>query len=328
MKRVVVESPYAGDVELNVAYARACMRDSLLRRREAPLASHLLYTQSGVLDDTIPEERALGIEAGLTWGNLAEASVVYTDLGISGGMQQGIERAEKEKRPVERRRLFQDGEDIAGLLKSGTKTETKTPGSSKRILVLTGPTGAGKTELATRLKESVPNARWLVSTTTRSPRATDREYEYVTEEEFDALFAQGAFLWTEGQRGKRYGTKRLYVEQAISSPQAFMLAILTPKTAKILKTLYPENTMAFYLLVPEDIRRARLQKRGDSAENIAKGIKDSCQWDTEISSQTDKGVPVFDDVIRNDRDGDLSLPFSYLYGAVMVRSGKVPAIAI
>ncbi len=325
MKRVIVESPYAGDVELNVTYARACLHDCLLRG-EAPIASHLLYTQPGVLDDTIPEERKLGIEAGLVWGILAEMSAVYTDLGFSNGMRFGIGRAETEGRPIEYRRLFQDGQDVAKLLGLKTRAGEKAPGSPRRILVLSGPTGSGKTELATRLKESVPNARWLVSTTTREPRPSDREYEYVTEEEFDGLLAQNAFLWTAGQRGKRYGTKRSYVEQAISSPEAITLALLTPETARILKSLYPEHMMAFYLLVPEDIRRARLQKRGDSAEGIARGIEDSCQWDATAVSQTDKGVPVYDDVIRNDRDGDLSLPLSYLYGAVMVRGGRVPGI--
>lgn len=104
MRRVILESPYAGDVERNVAYARACLRDSLLRG-ESPLASHLLYTQSGVLDDQIPEERQMGIDAGLAWGVEAEATVVYADYGISCGMRYGIERAEKEGRVVEYRSL-------------------------------------------------------------------------------------------------------------------------------------------------------------------------------------------------------------------------------
>lgn len=68
MRLVIIESPYAGPtpeaVAANVAYARACLLDSL-RRGEAPIASHLLYTQ--VLNDLIPEERALGIAAGLAW---------------------------------------------------------------------------------------------------------------------------------------------------------------------------------------------------------------------------------------------------------------------
>ena len=90
--KVILESPYAGDVEKNLAYARKCMRDSLLRG-EYPLASHLLYTQEGILKDTIPQERELGIKAGLLWGREAERTVVYVDLGITPGMMQGIEDA-------------------------------------------------------------------------------------------------------------------------------------------------------------------------------------------------------------------------------------------
>jgi hypothetical protein len=109
MRRVVCESPYAGaspeEVEKHLTYVRAAMRDCLLRG-EAPVASHALYTQPGVLDDKNREERRLGIEAGLVWGALADATVVYADYGISPGMKQGIERAEREGRPVEYRYLF------------------------------------------------------------------------------------------------------------------------------------------------------------------------------------------------------------------------------
>lgn len=112
MRRVILESPYAGEVELNVSYARACVRDCLLRG-EAPIASHLLFTQPGILRDEVPEERALGIEAGLAWGVEAEATVVYTDLGISRGMRYGIERAEKEGRPVEYRLIAKPAPHIS-----------------------------------------------------------------------------------------------------------------------------------------------------------------------------------------------------------------------
>ena len=90
MRLVIIESPYAGDVEFNLAYARRALLDSL-RRGESPIASHLLYTQ--VLDDGVPAERKLGIEAGLAWRRVAEVSAVYADLGISSGMQYGIDLA-------------------------------------------------------------------------------------------------------------------------------------------------------------------------------------------------------------------------------------------
>lgn len=102
---VVVESPYAGDVDANVEYARRCVRDCLARG-EAPIASHLLYTQPGILDDEIPEERRKGIDAGLAWLRCADASVVYTDRGVSRGMEYGIEAARAAGIPVEFRSVY------------------------------------------------------------------------------------------------------------------------------------------------------------------------------------------------------------------------------
>jgi hypothetical protein len=120
MRLVILESPYAGDVAKNVRYARAAVRDSLLRG-EAPMASHLLYTQEGILKDEVPEERAQGINAGLAWGKAAQATVVYVDLGISKGMLKGIFRAVREGRLVWVREL-------------GPEWETK-PSTSKSVLI-------------------------------------------------------------------------------------------------------------------------------------------------------------------------------------------------
>lgn len=83
----------------NVRYARRALLDSL-ERGEAPYASHLLYTQ--VLDDSTPEQRQHGLEAGWAWQSVVDAVVVYTDLGISAGMQAAIDSA---KCPVEYRSI-------------------------------------------------------------------------------------------------------------------------------------------------------------------------------------------------------------------------------
>jgi hypothetical protein len=104
MRLVILESPYAGDVEANVAYARTCVRDSL-SRGEAPIASHLLYTQPSILNDDIPHERQWGIDAGLAWKSVAEATVVYTDCGVTKGMEYGIEAAKVGGIPVEYRSI-------------------------------------------------------------------------------------------------------------------------------------------------------------------------------------------------------------------------------
>lgn len=119
MKRVIIESPLAGDVARNQRYLRACLRDSLLRG-EAPFASHAIYV--GPLDDDKREERDLGIAAGFAWRSAAELTVVYEDLGISRGMQLGIEAAEAMGHPIEVRKLG-EGWDRVEPIEVGCEVE-------------------------------------------------------------------------------------------------------------------------------------------------------------------------------------------------------------
>lgn len=108
MRLVLVESPCAGpDAEArrrNRRYAFAACRDCLARG-EAPYSSLVHFDQPGLLDDLKPEDRELGIVAGLAWGMKADVTVVYEDLGITDGMTMGIDAATRAGRPVEYREL-------------------------------------------------------------------------------------------------------------------------------------------------------------------------------------------------------------------------------
>lgn len=99
---VIIESPYAGEVKRNEAYAKRCMKDSL-DRGEVPFVSHLLYTM--VLDDTKPEDRKLGMEAGWELIRHSHFTAVYEDYGLSKGMDEGIARAVKLGHKIERRSI-------------------------------------------------------------------------------------------------------------------------------------------------------------------------------------------------------------------------------
>jgi hypothetical protein len=99
---VIIESPFAGDVEANIAYARRAVADSL-SRNEAPICSHLLFPQ--LLDDDDPAQRQLGIEAGLAWYRVADKCVVYADRGWSDGMKQGTLRAAEHDVEIEVRNI-------------------------------------------------------------------------------------------------------------------------------------------------------------------------------------------------------------------------------
>jgi hypothetical protein len=90
LKHVVIETPSASNARRNIKYARACMRDSMLRG-ETPIDSHSLYTQTDA--------------RGLALGKSAHLTAIYTDLGISGGMILGMNLAKAEGRPIEFRTI-------------------------------------------------------------------------------------------------------------------------------------------------------------------------------------------------------------------------------
>jgi len=101
---VIVESPYAGDVEENLIYARLCCRDSYMRG-ENPFASHLFYTQ--FMDDKLKEEREAGILLGFEHWERASKIVFYIDKGLSNGMRSALDRAIDHQMRVEMRYLHE-----------------------------------------------------------------------------------------------------------------------------------------------------------------------------------------------------------------------------
>lgn len=112
----IIESPFAGDIEANLCYARQAMLDSI-RRGECPFASHLLYPQ--VLNDADPSERELGLKLAEKFYRHAAQVVVYDDFGISPGMARGIAYAQSLALPIHHRTLWP--------VKAAKKIDTITP---------------------------------------------------------------------------------------------------------------------------------------------------------------------------------------------------------
>jgi hypothetical protein len=106
LRLVVVESPYAATEYYNLAqhreYLRLAMADCAIRG-EAPMASHHLLPE--ILQDDVPHERALGIAMGYAWGQHAAACVVYSDLGVSPGMEAALAHYKAAGKPIEWRVL-------------------------------------------------------------------------------------------------------------------------------------------------------------------------------------------------------------------------------
>lgn len=235
MQRVMLESPYAGDVEVNLAYLAKCERDCLLRG-EAPFASHRAYTTA--LDDNDPEERSLGIDAGMAYHDVAEKMVVYTDLGISRGMQLAIEAW--GDRPIEHRSLRK----------------------ANRIIALYGLSGAGKTTLQEALNIASPNVKILVSDTTRQPRPGEKDgldYFFVWLESFRATLDAGNYIEAEEYGGNYYGLRRSQVDNL--RPGDIGVVVLNGNGVRALQLAYPELVVPIYVSCSCEERWERLLKR-------------------------------------------------------------------
>lgn len=115
LKFIVIESPYKGndpnwaDVEFNLAFLRSCMK-YVFDQGYTPWAGHGLYTQLGVLNDKIPEERKKGINGHISVGRKlcenGEGEIwIFTNLGISDGMIEGGEKAQEAGCAVQNKEL-------------------------------------------------------------------------------------------------------------------------------------------------------------------------------------------------------------------------------
>lgn len=119
MTKIVIESPYKAtdiySVQDNVTFARRICRYAILHGY-APYASHLFYTQPGILDDDIPHERTLGISAGLVWSSQAHEvwfCLRPIETEMSAGMQNALLYAERRGALIRRMTFTQLGEFVS-----------------------------------------------------------------------------------------------------------------------------------------------------------------------------------------------------------------------
>jgi guanylate kinase len=136
------------------------------------------------------------------------------------------------------------------------------------MLVLSAPSGAGKTTLARRFVQRHADATFSISATTRAPRGTERDgvdYHFVTPERFEAMVAEGALAeWAE-VHGRRYGTLRATVDRSLAAGQIAVFDIDVQGGAQ-LKAAYPAQAVTIFILPPDEAELAR-RLRGRSTES-------------------------------------------------------------
>lgn len=140
------------------------------------------------------------------------------------------------------------------------------------LLIISGPSGVGKTTITRGVERGVEGSVFSVSCTTRTRTLADVEgvdYRFVTDEAFEAMKARGEFLETAGVYGKKYGTPKAWVMEHLKRGRLVILEIDVQGAIQV-KHQIPE-AFAMFVLPPSEeslLQRLRGRKRetGDLIE--------------------------------------------------------------
>jgi len=137
------------------------------------------------------------------------------------------------------------------------------------LLIISGPSGVGKTTITRGVERTIPDAVFSVSATTRPSTGVDVEgvdYHFVSDAEFLAMKQRGEFLESADIYGKRYGTPRLWVEEQLRRGRLVILEI-DVEGAKQVKSKIP-GAFGLFVLPPSEgvlLERLRARKREDES---------------------------------------------------------------
>jgi guanylate kinase len=163
-------------------------------------------------------------------------------------------------------------------------------GRRGKLIVISGPSGAGKTSICNALLERLPDTVWSVSVTTRPKRKGETDkgcYEFVAREEFRRRADAGEFLEKAEYVGQWYGTPRKPAEDAISAGNNIVMEIDVQGGMQVAEQM-PESIRIFVL--PPDMQslRARLEGRGTEIKELL--TRRLAKADGEIAIARDSGA--------------------------------------
>ena len=139
------------------------------------------------------------------------------------------------------------------------------------VIVMSAPSGAGKSSICRRLLAACPEIEFSVSYTSRKPRPNEingKDYHFISREDFQRRIDQGEFVeWVENY-GNLYGTSGQSINDVLSTGKDLLLDI-EPRGAKEIKAKFADSVLVFVLPPSLDELLNRLEKRGhESTEAI------------------------------------------------------------
>lgn len=144
------------------------------------------------------------------------------------------------------------------------------------IIVISAPSGCGKTTLCQKLLRSQPNLVRSISATTRPPRPGEKQgidYFFISKRDFFALRRKKAFLEWARVFGQYYGTPRSFINQTLLKGKDVLLSIDVQGAAKV-RRIYPEGIYIFILPPSIKTLEERLKRRNlDSRKEIERRVK-------------------------------------------------------
>ena len=144
------------------------------------------------------------------------------------------------------------------------------PAPKGLLVVITAPSGAGKSSLIGAALKADPALRLSVSYTTRSPRPGEqdgREYRFVDEKTFIAMLDRGEFLESAEVHGHRYGTSEAAINRELAAHHDLILEI-DWQGAQQVRSLYPDCIGIFILPPSIEALESRMQKRGQDSPEV------------------------------------------------------------